>query len=100
MAHKCIFIIESSWKGKLLTYDFIERIVDVSEKSSFNESEEVDEYWDKVTPNLVIEFRKTPFEQIKTFLYPRRKGVFEDNGIIFPALITSNAHPMDSLTLF
>ncbi len=35
MGHQWVFVIESSWKGKLLKYSFIEKIMDISEKKFF-----------------------------------------------------------------
>jgi hypothetical protein len=43
--------------------------MDISEKSSSIKSEKVNEYWDEFISNQISEFRKLPFEQLKTFVY-------------------------------
>jgi MGT family glycosyltransferase len=116
MGHQCIFVVESSWKGKLTKYGFIEKLVDLSEQISSTESQKSDEFWSEFITNSLLEFRKSPFEQLKTFMYSTWKAIIdgvkfsneqltkiieeikpdiivEDNVITFPALIKNDKIP-------
>jgi UDP:flavonoid glycosyltransferase YjiC (YdhE family) len=116
MGHHCVFVIESSWKGKLIKYGFVEKYVDLSESLSSTEIQKSDQFWSQFISNQLSEFRKSPFEQLKTFIYSTWQAlisgvkysneqlkriieetkpdiIIEDNVVTFPSLITNDQIP-------
>lgn len=57
MDHQCIFIIEPSWKGKVKKYGFDEKLINLSEKTSTEETEKSDEFWSEFISNQLLEYR-------------------------------------------
>jgi MGT family glycosyltransferase len=116
MGHQCVFVIESSWKGKLAKYGFREKLIDLSENIPSTEPEKSDQFWSEFISNQLLEFRKSPLEQLRTFMHSTWKAlidgvkfsneqlkiiieeikpdvIVEDNVVTFPALITNNKIP-------
>jgi len=114
--HTIVFAAESSWAGKLEPFGFVEELVDLAEPASGDDAGEADagKFWTDFIAETAPEFRKPTIEQLASFIQPtyqalidgakyceprlreiiakhRPDVIVEDNVVLFPALVTSEA---------
>ncbi|CAF1031458.1 unnamed protein product [Adineta steineri] len=70
MGHRVIFLLDSHAKGKASKYGFEEKYYN----SSKNSNDDNDESFDEMINRSLVEFRKSPFEQWKTFVFSNIKN--------------------------
>jgi MGT family glycosyltransferase len=114
--HTIVFAAESSWAGKLEPFGFVEELVDLAEPASGDDAGDADagKFWTDFIAETAPEFRKPTIEQLEAFIQPtyqalidgakyceprlreiiakhRPDVIVEDNVVLFPALVTSEA---------
>jgi len=112
--HRVVFASESSWAGKLAALGFDERLIDLAEPHPSATEEDAGQFWTDFITETAPEFRKSTTEQLETFVRPTYQALIdgavyaepelrkiveevkpdvlvEDNVVLFPALVTSEA---------
>jgi len=112
--HTIVFAAESSWAGKLEPFGFVEELVDLAEPADDAGDADAGKFWTDFIAETAPEFRKPTIEQLASFIQPtyqalidgakyceprlreiiathRPDVIVEDNVVLFPALVTSEA---------
>jgi MGT family glycosyltransferase len=116
--HRVVFAAEASWRGKLEPLGFVEDLVDLAPSppaAAPGEPEpDAGQFWKDFVRDTAPEFRKPTVDQLDTFVRPvfeelvtgarycepqlreiiarhRPDVIVEDNVVLFPALMTSDA---------
>ncbi len=65
MGHRCVFLTDPGFAGVFADYGFEERIVNLSEPM---DPEEMARYWSDFINGHILNFNKTPYEQIDNYV--------------------------------
>jgi MGT family glycosyltransferase len=113
--HRVVFAAEASWAGRLEPLGFVEDLVDLAPPPAPDaEAQDAGQFWKDFIRDTAPEFRKPTIDQLSTFMQPtwqalidgarycepqlreivarqRPDVIVEDNVVAFPALLSSGA---------
>jgi MGT family glycosyltransferase len=113
--HHVVFAAEASWAGRLEPLGFVEDLVDLAPPPAPDaEAQDAGQFWKDFIRDTAPEFRKPTIDQLSTFMQPtwqalidgarycepqlreivarqRPDVIVEDNVVAFPALLSSGA---------
>jgi MGT family glycosyltransferase len=113
--HRVVFAAEASWRGRLEPLGFVEDLVDLAPPPPPDApSQDPGQFWKDFIRDTAPEFRKPTIDQLSTFMQPtwqalidgarycepqlreivarqRPDVIVEDNVVAFPALLSSGA---------
>ena len=112
--HRVVFAAERSSGGRLVPFGFEERLFDLAEPPPQSQMADAGAFWKAFITATAPEFKKSPVEQLETFMVPtwqalidgaryceaslrrvcaevRPDVIVEDNVVCFPALLTAGA---------